>query len=143
MPIPELFSVALIGQAWVVCPSSEVGLAPPDPQRLRVGRGGFPKKNQGAAVIREGCGCWQKSLSCLACEWRQLHITRRRKTYKLTHNKLFNISECLLQAQRCAITSRAGGEVVLDLTEIMGWEAGGSGAGVEDQEENPAYTSIL
>ena len=46
-----------------------------DPQRLIIGRCGFPKRNQGAAVIREGSGCWQESLSSEACEWRQLHLT--------------------------------------------------------------------
>lgn len=33
--------------------------------------------------------------------------------------------------------------MVLALTEIMRWEAGGSGAAVEGQEEAPAHTSIL
>lgn len=33
--------------------------------------------------------------------------------------------------------------MALALTEIMRWEPGGSGAGVEGQEEAPAYTSIL
>lgn len=50
MPIPEPFTVALIGQTWIMWPSLEMELAPPDPHGLRGGKGGFPKKNQGAAV---------------------------------------------------------------------------------------------
>lgn len=52
VPTCEPIPVALIGQAWTVCPSLEVRPTPPDPHGLEVGKEGFPKENEGAAVRR-------------------------------------------------------------------------------------------